>query len=215
MDRSVGREDAVEDDACPLQWEIDCKPYRSETNLNFISSVPNGSLKVSVGARQAFDFLGFMWGSVLANFFELLFIIFGIFGVVQSDYSAWSIVWCIWNIFVVLYYLDLPIFSSSFDVMSLGADSVSWWESNGPGCRVFFYPNHTGIEEDAIKPIRPDLITGCVMDYQKIETAQASLQILFAVFGILCSLYVSCCSKSRDEGTIIIYKSEQLNLVDK
>jgi len=26
MDRSVGREDAVEDDACPLQWEIDCKP---------------------------------------------------------------------------------------------------------------------------------------------------------------------------------------------
>jgi len=42
-------------------------------------------LQVSVGARQAFDFLGFMWGSVLANFFELLFIIFGIFGVVQSD----------------------------------------------------------------------------------------------------------------------------------
>jgi len=68
--------------------------------------------------------------------------------------------------------------------MSLGADSVSWWESNGPGCRVFFYPNHTGIEEDAIKPIRPDLITGCVMDYQKIETAQASLQILFAVIII-------------------------------
>jgi len=65
--------------------------------------------------------------------------------------------------------------------MSLGADSVSWWESNGPGCRVFFYPNHTGIEEDAIKPVRPDLITGCVIDYQKIETAQAALQILFAV----------------------------------
>lgn len=168
---------------------------------------------VSVGARQAFDFLGFMWGSVLANFFELLFIIFGIFGVVQSDvlyllsYSAWSVVWCIWNIFVVLYYLELPIFSNSFDVMSLGADSVSWWESNGPGCRIFFYPNHTGIEEDAIKPVRPDLITGCVVDYQKIETAQASLQILFAVFGILCSLYVSCCSKSRDEG--IYYKSKQ------
>lgn len=65
--------------------------------------------------------------------------------------------------------------------MSLGADSVSWWESNGPGCKIFFYPNHTGIEEDAIKPVRPDLITGCVMDYQKIETAQASLQIILAV----------------------------------
>lgn len=65
--------------------------------------------------------------------------------------------------------------------MSLGADSVSWWESNGPGCKIFFYPNHTGIEEDAIKPVRPDLITGCVLDYQKIETAQASLQILLAV----------------------------------
>lgn len=65
--------------------------------------------------------------------------------------------------------------------MSLGADSVSWWESNGPGCKVFFYPNHTGIEEDAVKPLRPDLITGCVVDYQKIETAQATLQILLAV----------------------------------
>lgn len=73
--------------------------------------------------------------------------------------------------------------------MSLGADSVSWWESNGPGCKVFFYPNHTGIEEDAIKPVRPDLITGCVMDYQKIETAQASLQILLAVSLFLC-LYI-------------------------
>lgn len=65
--------------------------------------------------------------------------------------------------------------------MSLGTDSISWWESNGPGCKVFFYPNHTGIEEDAFKPVRPDLITGCVMNYQKIETAQASLQILLAV----------------------------------
>jgi len=26
MDRLVGREDAVEDDACPSQREIDCKP---------------------------------------------------------------------------------------------------------------------------------------------------------------------------------------------
>lgn len=65
--------------------------------------------------------------------------------------------------------------------MSLGAGSFSWWESNGPGCKVFFYPNHTGIEEDAFKPIRPDLITGCVLGYQTIETAQASLQILLTV----------------------------------
>ncbi|XP_050521938.1 sodium/potassium-transporting ATPase subunit beta-1-interacting protein [Daktulosphaira vitifoliae] len=165
---------------------------------------------VSVGARQVFDFLGFMWGSVLANFFELLFIIFGIFGVIQSDvlyllsYSVWSIVWSIWNIFVVLYYLDIKL--NSYDIMSLGAESVSWWESNGPGCKIFFYPNHTGIEEDAIKTVRPDLITGCVVDYQKIEMIQATLQILFAICGILCSLYVSCCSKSRDDG--IYYKSK-------
>lgn len=79
--------------------------------------------------------------------------------------------------------------------MSLGADSVSWWESNGPGCKVFFYPNHTGIEEDAIKPVRPDLVTGCVMDYQKIETAQASLQILLAVsyLGLLLNYLVNVC----------------------
>lgn len=78
--------------------------------------------------------------------------------------------------------------------MSLGADSVSWWESNGPGCKVFFYPNHTGIEEDAVKPLRPDLITGCVVDYQKIETAQATLQILLAVsyHGLYNILKLNC-----------------------
>lgn len=74
--------------------------------------------------------------------------------------------------------------------MSLGADSVSWWESNGPGCKVFFYPNHTGIEEDAIKPVRPDLVTGCIMDYQTIETGQASLQILLAVSYYLFKKYI-------------------------
>lgn len=33
--------------------------------------------------RQVFDFLGFMWGPILVNFFNIIFVILGFFGAFQ------------------------------------------------------------------------------------------------------------------------------------
>lgn len=33
--------------------------------------------------RQVFDFLGYMWGPILVNFFHFIFVIFGFFGAYQ------------------------------------------------------------------------------------------------------------------------------------
>lgn len=40
--------------------------------------------QISTVERQVFDFLGFMWAPILANFLNILFIIFGFFGTFQS-----------------------------------------------------------------------------------------------------------------------------------
>lgn len=54
-------------------------------------------LQTVVSIRQIFDFLGFMWASVLANFIFTLFVIFGIFGVVQAK-SKYTIAVSIYKI---------------------------------------------------------------------------------------------------------------------
>jgi hypothetical protein len=40
-------------------------------------------LQVSTVERQVFDFLGYMWAPILANFFHIIFVIFGFFGTFQ------------------------------------------------------------------------------------------------------------------------------------
>lgn len=40
-------------------------------------------LQLTTLERQVFDFLGFMWAPILANFLNILFIIFGFFGTFQ------------------------------------------------------------------------------------------------------------------------------------
>jgi Na,K-Atpase Interacting protein len=40
-------------------------------------------LQLTIIARQVFDFLGYMWAPILANFLHMVFIIFGFFGAYQ------------------------------------------------------------------------------------------------------------------------------------
>jgi Na,K-Atpase Interacting protein len=40
-------------------------------------------LQLTIIARQVFDFLGYMWAPILANFLHMIFIIFGFFGAYQ------------------------------------------------------------------------------------------------------------------------------------
>ncbi|XP_071440667.1 sodium/potassium-transporting ATPase subunit beta-1-interacting protein 4 [Hetaerina americana] len=90
--------------------------------------------------RQVFDFLGFMWAPILANFFQMVFVIFGFFGAYQyrSKYiiafCIWSIVWIGWNIFVICFYLNVGILNRDGDALNMGTGSTSWWEVNGAGC---------------------------------------------------------------------------------
>lgn len=41
------------------------------------------SLQLTIIARQVFEFLGYMWVPILANFLHMIFIIFGFFGAYQ------------------------------------------------------------------------------------------------------------------------------------
>ena len=40
-------------------------------------------LQLLVVERQVFDFLGFMWAPIIANFLQIAFLVIGIFGVYQ------------------------------------------------------------------------------------------------------------------------------------
>eukprot|EP00064_Thunnus_orientalis_P003797 superscaffoldBa00000323_g3808 len=66
----------------------------------------------------------------------------------------------------------------------------SWWMENGPGCRVTpITPPPSWAPEDH----RYISISGCLMDFQFIEVAHSSLQILLAYEDL---------SGNRDEGGI-------------
>lgn len=74
--------------------------------------------------------------------------------------------------------------------MSLRTGSVSWWETNGPGCKSLFLSNHTETSVDdggtrgsdaPWRPLRPHLITGCLIPYHILEITQASIHIVLAV----------------------------------
>lgn len=54
----------------------------------------------------------------------------------------------------------------------------SWWMENGPGCRVTpVTPPPSWAPEDH----RYISIAGCLLEYQYVEVAQSSLQIILAV----------------------------------
>ncbi|NXH16217.1 NKAI2 protein, partial [Bucco capensis] len=67
---------------------------------------------VSVLERQIFDFLGYQWAPILANFIHIIIVILGLFGTIQyrpryiTGYAGWLVLWVTWNIFVICFYLE-------------------------------------------------------------------------------------------------------------
>lgn len=57
---------------------------------------------------------------------------------------------------------------------------MSWFEVNGYGCRAT-YPTNITQEIDPYRPLRPESVDGCLLDYYIIEIIQAGLQCLLAV----------------------------------
>lgn len=153
---------------------------------------------VSTVERQVFDFLGYMWAPILANFFHIIFVIFGFFGTFQYrpkyiiTYTVWGILWLGWNVFVICFYLSVGVLDRDSDVLNLGTGSVSWWEVNGAGCKPTYPTNLTSeVDPDPSRPLRPERVTGCFLDYQYVEVLHAALQCVLAVLGSVVGISVS------------------------
>ncbi|RNA44733.1 sodium potassium-transporting ATPase subunit beta-1-interacting 4 isoform X1 [Brachionus plicatilis] len=93
--------------------------------------------------RMTFDFLGFMFSMIIADFLYLMFLLIGIFGVIQFrvnyivSLTLTSMIWIAWNIFIICVYLDIgnlnrydPVF------LNLNTGKTSWWLTSNFGCSV-------------------------------------------------------------------------------
>ncbi|KPP59910.1 sodium/potassium-transporting ATPase subunit beta-1-interacting protein 1-like, partial [Scleropages formosus] len=145
--------------------------------------------------RQVFDFLGYQWAPILANFLHIIAVILGIFGTVQFRsrylilYAVWLVLWVGWNSFIICFYLEVGHLSQDRDFLMTFNTSLhrSWWMEHGPGCLVTPVPN---------SPLAPDdhhviTVSGCLLDYQYIEVVSSALQVFLALFGFVYACYVS------------------------
>ncbi|XP_034832984.1 uncharacterized protein NKAIN [Maniola hyperantus] len=134
--------------------------------------------------RQVFDFLGYMWLPIIANFVNILLIIFGSFGAVQYvtkyllAYAIWSFMWLTWNIFLICYYLNLGILNRESGLLSLGTGSVSWWEGNGWGCQPIWG------EADGPGTWRPARVDGCFFQWHYVELGQSAIAALLTATAL-------------------------------
>ncbi|XP_043076477.1 sodium/potassium-transporting ATPase subunit beta-1-interacting protein 2-like [Puntigrus tetrazona] len=142
--------------------------------------------RISILERQIFDFLGYQWAPILTNFIHIITVILGLFGTVQfrpryvTGYAVWLVLWVAWNVFIICFYLEVGDLSKDTDLIMTFNISMhrSWWMENGPGCRVTpVTPPPSWAPEDH----RYISIAGCLLEYQYVEVAHSSLQIILAV----------------------------------
>ncbi|MFT7802969.1 sodium/potassium-transporting ATPase subunit beta-1-interacting protein 2 [Arapaima gigas] len=152
-------------------------------------------LQVTILERQIFDFLGYQWAPILTNFVHILTVILGLFGTVQfrpryvTGYAVWLVLWVTWNVFIICFYLEVGDLSKDTDLIMTFNISMhrSWWMENGPGCRVTpVTPPPSWAPEDH----RYISISGCLLEYQYVEVAHSSLQIILALAGFIYACYV-------------------------
>ncbi|XP_051511156.1 sodium/potassium-transporting ATPase subunit beta-1-interacting protein 2-like [Myxocyprinus asiaticus] len=154
-----------------------------------------GMQLISILERQIFDFLGYQWASILTNFIHIITVILGLFGTVQfrpryvTGYAVWLVLWVAWNVFIICFYLEVGDLSKDTDLIMTFNISMhrSWWMENGPGCRVTpVTPPPSWAPEDH----RYISIAGCLLEYQYVEVAHSSLQIVLALAGFIYACYV-------------------------
>ncbi|MBN3297689.1 NKAI1 protein, partial [Amia calva] len=151
--------------------------------------------QVAALERQIFDFLGYQWAPILANFLHIMAVILGIFGTMQYRsrylimYALWLVLWVGWNSFIICFYLEVGHLSQDRDFLMTFNTSLhrSWWMENGPGCLV------TPVLNSNLAPDDHHVITvsGCLLDYQYIEVVSSALQVFLALFGFVYACYVS------------------------
>uniref|UniRef100_A0A8C2TXC7 Sodium/potassium-transporting ATPase subunit beta-1-interacting protein n=1 Tax=Coturnix japonica TaxID=93934 RepID=A0A8C2TXC7_COTJA len=135
--------------------------------------------------RQIFDFLGYQWAPILANFLHIMAVILGIFGTIQYRskylimYAVWLVLWVGWNAFIICFYLEVGHLSQDRDFIMTFNTSLhrSWWMENGPGCLVTPVLNSRLALEDH----HVITVSGCLLDYQYIEVLSSAAQIFLAL----------------------------------
>lgn len=65
------------------------------------------------------------------------------------------------------------------DLLNLGTGSVSWFEVNSYGCKPTYPMNITS--EDPYRPVRPERVDGCLLDYHIVEITHSGVQCALAV----------------------------------
>ncbi|XP_069506885.1 sodium/potassium-transporting ATPase subunit beta-1-interacting protein 4 isoform X2 [Ambystoma mexicanum] len=144
--------------------------------------------------RQVFDFLGYQWAPILANFFHIIIVILGLFGTIQYRpryivlYTLWTAVWVTWNVFVICFYLEVGGLSKESELLTFNiSHHQSWWSEHGPGCLRREEPLTVMKGVDTQSYIS---IVNCVVEYQYIEVLQSAFQILIALVGFVYACYV-------------------------
>uniref|UniRef100_UPI003590242A sodium/potassium-transporting ATPase subunit beta-1-interacting protein 3-like n=1 Tax=Myxine glutinosa TaxID=7769 RepID=UPI003590242A len=155
--------------------------------------------------RQVFDFLGYQWVPILANFLHILVVILALFGTLQyrrryiTVYAGWLAVWVSWNAFVICFYLDAAGLCRDSSVMTFGISAHrSWWRDNGcpqplplPPLATQSIPSLT----DSLTPSAPEELPAvtsliCSLPYHTVEVIHSSLQIAISLLGfaVACSV---------------------------
>ncbi|XP_051961955.1 sodium/potassium-transporting ATPase subunit beta-1-interacting protein 3-like isoform X1 [Xyrauchen texanus] len=144
--------------------------------------------------RQVFDFLGYQWAPILANFFHILVVILGLFGTIQYRpryivvYVVWTALWVAWNVFIICFYLEVGGLSKVSDLLTFKISAHhSWWREHGPGCVRREIPISVDRGSDAQSYIS---IMGCMLEYQYIEVLHSGFQILISLLGFIYACYV-------------------------
>ncbi|XP_033623044.1 sodium/potassium-transporting ATPase subunit beta-1-interacting protein 4 isoform X2 [Fukomys damarensis] len=172
-------------------------PELSPCGLGPLSSRPGpGPLhaQVTILERQVFDFLGYQWAPILANFVHIVVVILGLFGTIQYRpryivvYAVWAAVWVTWNIFIICFYLEVGGLARDSELLTFNlSQHHSWWQEHGPGCL------HEGTSSAGLRALHSRALVsgaGCALEPSFVEALHSGLQILLALLGFICSCYV-------------------------
>lgn len=139
---------------------------------------------ISTAERQVFEFLGYMWGPIIGNFLNIIFIIIGLFGACQYRhrilvvYCVWCIIWLIWNAFVICFYLEVGMLSREMPILNIGTGNKSWWTNIG--CQNI----STSIDVMTL------VTSGCLLQYYYVEVIHAGIQFALTMLSFCTACYV-------------------------
>ncbi|XP_043945830.1 sodium/potassium-transporting ATPase subunit beta-1-interacting protein 4 isoform X2 [Protopterus annectens] len=144
--------------------------------------------------RQVFDFLGYQWAAIVANFLHIIVVILGLFGTIQYRpryivlYTIWTALWVTWNIFIICFYLEVGGLSKDSDLLTFNiSEHHSWWSEHGPGCVSREVPLSGMKGTDSRSYIS---VMGCAIEYHYIEVMHSAVQIFLALLGFVYACYI-------------------------